>query len=85
VRENFDEFVCSNMEDGRLVFEPRGMLTEDEKERADLHVGGCSACQADMDFDFLMNRLGEIMRLSKKGASLVMWAKSRDGMRRNPT
>ena len=59
MKEDFDEFVCSNMEDGRLVFEPRETLTEDEKEKADFHVGCCLACQADMDFDHLMNRMGE--------------------------
>ena len=47
------------MDDGQLVFEPREKLTEDERERADLHLGYCSACQFDMDFDFLMNRMGE--------------------------
>lgn len=59
MKDDLDEFVCSNMEDGRLVFEPRETLTEDEQERADLHFGCCPACQADFDFDFLMNRLGE--------------------------
>ena len=53
------EVACINMDDGRLVFEPREKLTEDERERADLHLGCCPACQFDMDFDFLMNRMGE--------------------------
>ena len=47
------------MEDGRLVFEPRETLTEDEKEKADFHVGCCPACQADMEFDYLVNRMDE--------------------------
>jgi hypothetical protein len=34
-------------------------MTEDEPERADLHLGYCPACQVDMDFDFLMSQLGE--------------------------
>ena len=59
MRDDVDEFACIDMEDGRLVFEPRGTLTEDEKERADLHVGRCPACQDDMEFDYLMNRMGE--------------------------
>lgn len=59
MKDDFDEFTCVNMDDGRLVFEPRGTLTNEELERADLHVGYCPSCQADMDFDFLMNRLGE--------------------------
>lgn len=59
MREDLVEFVCSNMEDGRLVFEPRGTLTEDEKERADLHVGCCPACKADMESDLLLDRMDE--------------------------
>ncbi len=57
--DDFDEFACVNMDDGRLIFEPREILTEDELERADLHLGYCPACQADLDFDYLMNRMGE--------------------------
>lgn len=48
---------CIDMEDGRLVFEPRDTLTEDEKERADLHIGTCLACRLDMEFDFLIRRV----------------------------
>ena len=53
------EVTCINTDDGRLVFDPRETLTEAEKERADLHLGYCPACQFDMDFDFLMNRIVE--------------------------
>ena len=59
MKDDFDAFVCIDMDDGRLVFESRETLTEDEQERADLHLGYCPACQADMDFDFLMNRIGK--------------------------
>ena len=59
MRNDVDEFSCVNMDDGRLVFEPRETLTEDEREKADLHMGSCPACQADMDFDYLMNKMGE--------------------------
>ena len=51
--------VCSNPDDGQLVFAPRSSLNEEEKERADLHIGSCFACQTDMDFDHLFNRLLE--------------------------
>jgi hypothetical protein len=57
VRDDLDEFACIDMEDGRLVFEPREALTE--KERADLNVGRCPACQDDIEFDYLMNRIVE--------------------------
>lgn len=50
---------CTNMDDGELVFAPRWWLTEEEKERADLHFGGCAACQADMDYDHFFSRLLE--------------------------
>ncbi len=53
------EVTCIDMDDGRLVFALRETLTEVEKERADLHLGYCPACQVDLDFDFLMKRLGE--------------------------
>ena len=59
MKEDLVEFVCLNMEDGRLVFEPREALTEDEKERANLHVGVCPACKDDMEFDYLIDRMGE--------------------------
>ncbi len=59
MKDDYDECACVSMDDGRLVFEQRETLTEDERERADLHLGYCPACQSDMDFDFLMNRLGE--------------------------
>ena len=59
MEDDFDEVVCVNTDDGRLVFESRETLTEDERERADLHFGCCPACQTDLDFDFLMNQLGE--------------------------
>lgn len=57
--DNYSEFDCINMDDGKLVFEPRDTLTEDEKELADLHLGCCLACQIDMEFDHLMNRMDE--------------------------
>lgn len=59
MRGDFDEFACVNMDDGRLVFEERETLTEDERERADLHFGYCASCQFDLDFDYLMNRMGK--------------------------
>lgn len=54
-----DLLVCTNMDDGQLVFAPRWSLTDEERERADLHIGGCYACQADMDYDQLFSRLLE--------------------------
>lgn len=59
MKDDLDEVVCVNMDDGRLVFESRETLTEDELERADIHLGYCPACQIDLDFDFLMHQLGE--------------------------
>jgi hypothetical protein len=46
------EVTCIDMDDGRLVFAPRETLTEVEKERADLHLGCCPACQIDLDFEY---------------------------------
>lgn len=53
----YSEVVCINAEDGCLVFEPRDGLTETERERADLHLGDCPACQLDLDCDYLMSRI----------------------------
>jgi len=55
--EDYLESTCVNMDEGWLVFEPRAILTEEQKERADLHVGDCPACQSDMEFDYLMSRM----------------------------
>jgi len=53
---DYDELVCVSMDDGSLVFEARESLTEDEKERADFHIGTCLACQRDMETEFLFDR-----------------------------
>ncbi|MFT3746147.1 MAG: hypothetical protein QM785_17890 [Pyrinomonadaceae bacterium] len=50
---------CINPEDGELVFASRSALTEEEKERADFHIGSCPACQEDMDFDHFYIRMLE--------------------------
>ena len=52
--DNDLEVTCIDMEDGRLVFEPRETLTEAEKEKADLHIGCCPACQIEFDIDYFM-------------------------------
>ncbi len=54
-----DQPICMNMDEGQLVFAPRYSLTEEEKERSDLHIGSCLACQNDMDFDQFFSRLLE--------------------------
>lgn len=54
--EDYEGFVCLDMDDGRLVFEPRETLSEIERERADLHIGSCPACQLDMDCDYLISQ-----------------------------
>lgn len=59
MKDDLDEVICINMNGGRLGFESRETLNEDERERADFHFGYCPACQVDLDFDFLMNWLGE--------------------------
>lgn len=51
------QLVCTNTDDGQLAFAPRWSLTEEEKERADLHIGSCLACQIDMDYDYFFSRL----------------------------
>ena len=57
--DEHSELVCVNSDDGQLVFEPRNTLSESERERADLHFGSCPACQDNMEFEHLMNRMGE--------------------------
>lgn len=54
-----DQLICTNTDDGQLVFAPPWTLTDEERERADLHIVSCLACQTDMDFDHFFNRLLE--------------------------
>ena len=54
-----DENPCTNIEDGELVFASRSAMTDQEKERADLHIGSCLACQNEMDFDHFFIRMLE--------------------------
>lgn len=56
---DYEPPACTNPEDCELVFAPRLSLTEEERERADLHLGSCFACQTDMDFDYFFSRLLE--------------------------
>lgn len=56
---DYDQLACTNLDDGQLVFAPCWSLTEEEKERADLHIVSCLACQTDMDFDHFFSRLLE--------------------------
>lgn len=56
MKGDYSEPICENQNDGRLVFEPRDELTESERERADLHLGNCSACEFDMDIEYLLRR-----------------------------
>lgn len=57
--DDHDASPCINTEDGELVFASRSALTEEEKDRADLHIDSCLACQADMDFDHFFIRMLE--------------------------
>ncbi len=54
---NNSEAVCINSDDGCLVFEPRDGLTDTERERANLHLGDCPACQLDLDCDYFMGSI----------------------------
>ena len=56
---DYNQSPCINTGDGELVFASRSTLTEEEKERADLHIGSCLACQTEMDFDFFFIRMLE--------------------------
>lgn len=57
--DDYEDVPCINTEDGELVFAVRSALTEEEKDRADLHLGSCVACQTDMDFDYFFIRMLE--------------------------
>ena len=57
--DDYDDVPCINTEDGELVFASRSTLSEEEKDRADLHLGSCLACQTDMDFDYFFIRMLE--------------------------
>lgn len=66
-----DNSPCINIEDGELVFASRSALTEKEKERADLHIGSCLACQTDMDFDLFYIRMLESTWDTYKGGRVL--------------
>lgn len=57
MNDDLGEAICVNMDDGRLVFESRETLTEEERERADFHVGYCPACQTDVDVEYFLNHV----------------------------
>lgn len=71
--EDHDDSPCINKEDGELVFASRSALTEEEKDRADLHIGSCLGCQTDMDFDyFFIRTLESIWDTYKAGKTLLI-------------
>lgn len=66
--DDYADSPCINHEDGELVFASRSALTEQEKERADLHIGSCPTCQEDMDFDYFYIRMLESTWATYAGA-----------------
>lgn len=55
--ENDVEMMCEDFDEGYLVFAPPETLTDEQRERADLHLSRCLACQIDVDVEYLYNRV----------------------------